>query len=98
MEDRSDRARIEDRHPSHADALSPGRQPQSMDRGDRRILDHLRHRVPAETMSLGGFAIYKDGFVSRRVVEPGELQLSVFRGTLRGLVGKRLFVAPRNYA
>ena len=57
IEDRSDRSRIKDRHPSHADPLSPGRQPQSMDRGDRRILDHLRHRVPAETMSLGGFVI-----------------------------------------
>jgi hypothetical protein len=79
IEDRSDRSRIEDRHPSHTDPLSSGRQPQSMDRGDRRILDHLRHRVPAETMSLGGFAIGKDGYVARRVIEPGELQPSVLR-------------------
>jgi hypothetical protein len=41
-------------------------------------------------MSLGGFAIGKDGYVARRVIEPGELQPSVLRGTFRGLVGKRL--------
>jgi hypothetical protein len=66
-----------------------------MDRGDRRVLDHLRHRVPAETMSLGGFAIGKDGYVARRVIEPGELQPSVLRGTFRGLAGKSLCVAGR---
>ena len=46
-------------------------------------------------MSLGGFAIGKDGYVARRVIEPGELQPSVLRGTFRGLVGKRLCVAGR---
>ena len=46
-------------------------------------------------MSLGGFAIGKDGYVARRVIEPGELQPSVLRGTFRGLIGKRLCVAGR---
>jgi hypothetical protein len=45
--------------------------------------------------TLGGFAIGKDGYVARRVIEPGELQPSVLRGTFRGLVGKRLCVAGR---
>lgn len=60
-----------------------------MDCGDRRIVDHLRHRVTPETIPLRGRAVGEDGDVTGGLVEPGELQLRILRDAFRSLSGAR---------
>src|SRR5262249_13989489 len=76
IEDGCDGRRVEDRHPSHADAFGARREPNRVDRRHRRILDHLRHGVTPEAVALRGRAIGEHrqmtwGVVQARELEPG---------------------------
>ena len=74
VEHRRDRRRIEDRDPAHADALGARGEPDRMHGGDRRILDHFRHGVPAEAVTLRGRAVGEHRKMRRRFFQSGELE------------------------
>jgi len=50
-------------------------------------------RLAPQAVASGGVPVGKNGEMTGRVIEPGELQPSVLRGALWGLAGKRLCVA-----
>src|SRR5260370_34788328 len=56
------------------------------------MLAHPGHRVAPKAVASGGVPVGKNGEMAGRVIEPGELQPSVLRGTFRFLSGERLCV------
>src|SRR6516165_401285 len=74
IEDGCDGRRVEDRYPSHADALGARREPNRVDGCHRRILDHLRHGVTPEAVALRGRRIGEHRQMTRGVVQARELE------------------------
>src|SRR5580704_18759428 len=74
VELRRDRRGIEDRYPAHANTLRTRGKPDRVHRRHRRIVDHLRHGVTAEAMTLGRRAVGEYRQVTRRLVQAGELE------------------------
>ena len=57
--------------------MRAGSEPESMNGGHRRILDHLRHGVTPETVALGGRRIGEHRQMRRGVVQAGELEAGI---------------------
>src|SRR6185437_352947 len=92
-ENLGNRLRIEDRYPAQADALGARCEPDRMDCGDRRILDHLRHRATPEAVALRGRGVGEYRKMAWRFGEAGELELRVETGAFVLLRGERCGIA-----
>jgi hypothetical protein len=95
VKQRRDRLGVEDRDPAHANTLGARREPDRMHRGHRRIVDHLRHGVAAETVALGRRAVGEHRQVTGRLVQAGKFELRIEAGAVAALRGERLRIAGR---
>src|SRR6266511_103571 len=93
IEDGCDHRRLEDRYPTHADALGARREPNRVHGGYRRILDHLRHGLTPQPMSLRGRTIGEHRQVTGRIVQPGKLESGIGGGSFGALRGQGVAVA-----
>src|SRR5919197_1506201 len=93
IENRCNGCRLEDRYPAHANPLRARREPNGVDGCYRRILDHLRHGLTPQPMSLHGRTIGEYRQVAGRVVQSGQLEPGIGGRLLRSLRRKRLGVA-----
>src|SRR5713226_974208 len=83
---------VEDAHPSDANALDPGRQPEVLDGTTRAVQVRVDHGVAPEHVGPGAGAVAGDAEIDGSLLDPLELERAIQVCPVAGVVGGRSLI------